>query len=94
MCTSSTATPAATGGSRIRGRGEERERRTEALASGGERAGADLAHETRIALDRASELDLDVREVLVETGCRADDLERCHGRVPTCSATMPPPSSR
>ena len=94
MCTSSTATPAATGGSAV---GED-----ERNASAGRRrlppAASALAptsaHQARVALDRASELGLDLGEVVVEAGGRADDLERGHGLTPTCSATMPPPRSR
>ena len=94
MCTSSTATPAATGaassGDDERNASAGRSR----LPPAARAPRADLGDETRIPLDGAAELDLDLGQVVVEPGRGADDLERRHGFVPTCSATIPPPSSR
>ena len=75
-------------------RREERERRSKPLPACRERTRSDIRDDPRVQLDRPAELALDLREILVEPGCGADDLEGRHGFVPTCSATMPPPSSR
>ena len=78
----------------IRRRGEERECRSEAFPPCGQSSRPDLGDETGMALDGASELRLDLAEILVQAGSCANHLERSHGLVPTCSATIPPPRSR
>ena len=79
MWTSSTATPAAIGGSAS---GDD-ERKASAgrsrLPPAASAPRADLGDEARVARDRArAELVLDVGEVLVEARCGANDLERGH----------------
>ncbi len=64
MCTSSTATPAASGGSLVGARrGEEAEQRPQPLAAGGERLAGDLGGEARAALDRLGEPRLELGHV-------------------------------
>src|SRR5262249_32020105 len=77
-----------------RGR-QEGESRPEPLTPGRERARTDRCHEARVLGDTAAELRLDLGQGLVAPGCRASDPEGGHaGFTPTCSATMPAPSSR
>ena len=53
----------------------------------------DACREPRVAADGVEHPLLDELEVLVEPRRGADGVERAHGAVPVCSATIPPPSN-
>ena len=82
MCTSSTATPAATGGSRPGGAERKTSSGPQALAAGGERLVADLGDDARMRADRPLEPLLELLEVGVEPRRLADLGERAHRAVP------------
>ena len=94
MCTSSTAAPAATGGSSSGAEERNASAGRSRLPPASRAPRPDLGDDARVMLDGSRELRLDLGEVAVEPGRRAHDLESRHGRVPTCSATIPPPRRR
>jgi hypothetical protein len=74
----------------VRGGGEEREQRPQALASGRERFRADVGHDTGVAPDGCGQPLLDLLQVRVQTWQSPHVGERGHARAPTCRATIPP----
>jgi hypothetical protein len=75
-------------------RGQEDEQRPQPLASGGERLGADLGNQSRVAGDGFGEPVLDVLQIRVEARSGADGGKGAHRATPVCSATMPPAKRR
>ena len=79
---------------RARRRGEEDEERPEALTASLERLGADRGDDAPVGRDRRLEPVLELLEIGVEAGRRAQVGERAQAAAPRCSATMPPASRR
>ena len=86
MCTSSTATPAVTGGDGASGRREEGEHRTQPLATGGERVGADLGDHAGVARHCLCEPLLDRVEVRRRGRACAARARACVMRRSRCGA--------
>ena len=95
MCSSSTATPAASGGSAFSGALRKTSSGRRRLPPAASDSLPDRSDDSRVRLDRALEPRLEHVEVRVEPRRRADLGQRGgHSFTPVCSATMPPANSR
>ena len=92
MCTSSTATPAATDGSVARG--QEAEQRAQPLPAGRERLAGDLLRQPGPRGDGLRETGLDLGHVRRPGPASREPGSWRHAATPVCSATIEPPSRR
>ena len=79
---------------RARRRGEEDEQRAQPLAAGLQRLGADRRDDAAMRRHGRLEPLLELLEVRVEPGRRAQVGEGAQRACPSCSATIPPARSR
>ena len=94
MCTSSTATPAATGAGASGGAQRNASSGRSRFPPAASASAPDVGDATPMRSDGGAEPVLDLRHVLVDPRKGNDRLERRHAAVPVWSATIPPPRRR